>query len=62
MRACLQSRGVLSSEVGTSLTCDGECSALVGRSCSTTLCLSDIGLMVRGIFVVVGFPTFRASL
>ncbi len=58
MRACLQSRGVLSSEVGTSLTCD----ALVGRSCSTTLCLSDIGLMVRGIFVVVGFPTFRASL
>ncbi len=29
MRACLQSRGVLSSEVGTSLTGDGERSALV---------------------------------
>ncbi len=39
MRACLQSHGVLSSEVGTSLTGDGECSALVGQSCSTTLCL-----------------------
>ncbi len=37
MRACLRSRGVLSSEVGTSLTGDGERSALVGRSCSTTL-------------------------
>ncbi len=39
MRACLQSRGVLSSEVGTSLTGDEERSALAGRSCSTTLCL-----------------------
>ncbi len=39
VRACLQSRGVLSSEVGTTLTGDGERSALVGRSCSTTLCL-----------------------
>ncbi len=30
MRACLQSHGVLSSEVGTSLTGDGDSSALVG--------------------------------
>ncbi len=37
VRACLQSHGVLSSEVGTSLTGDGEHSALVGRNCSTTL-------------------------
>ncbi len=42
MIACLQSRGVLSSEVGTSLTGDGEYSALVGQSCSTTLCLRHL--------------------
>ncbi len=39
MRVCLQSRGVLSSEVVSSLTGDGERSALVGRSYSTRLCL-----------------------
>ncbi len=31
MRACLRPRGVLSSEVGTFLTEDGERSALVGQ-------------------------------
>ncbi len=61
MRACLQSRGVLSSEVGTSLTGDGERSALVGESVLPQF-VSDIELMVRGLFVVVGFTTFRASL
>ncbi len=49
MRACLQSRGVLSSEVGTSLTGDGECSALLGKAVSTTLCLRH-ELMVRRPF------------
>ncbi len=37
MRACLQSHGVLSSEVGTSLTGDGERSALVGRTFRASL-------------------------
>ncbi len=39
VRACLRSCWVLSSEVGTSLKGDRERSALVWRSCSTTLCL-----------------------
>ncbi len=39
MRACLQSRGVLSSEVGTSFMGDGERSALVVRGFITTLFL-----------------------
>ncbi len=42
MRACLQSHVVLSSEVGTSLTGDRECSALVRRSRSTTLFLRHL--------------------
>ncbi len=59
MRACPQSHGVLSSEVGTSLTGDGE-----PRSGEAVVphFVSNIELMVRGLFVVVGFPTFLASL
>ncbi len=62
MRACLQSRGVLSSEVGTSLTGDGECSLLWLGKAVVPHFVSDIELMVRGLLVVVGFTTFRASL
>ncbi len=63
MRACLQSHGVLSSEVGTSLIGDGERSALVGGKKSVVAhFVSDIELMVRGLLVVVGFSTFRTSL
>ncbi len=61
MRASLQSHGVLSSEVGTSLTGDGERFALVGLEAVVPHFVSDIELMVRGLSVVVGFSTFHAS-
>ncbi len=56
MRTCLQSHGVLSSEVG-----DGERSGLVSEAVVSHF-VSDIELMVRGLSVVVGFSTYCASL
>ncbi len=60
MRACLQSRGVLSSEVGTFLTGMGSVLLWLGKAVVPHF-VSDIKLMVRGLLVVVGFTTFRAS-
>ncbi len=59
MRACLRSRGALSSEVGT-LTM-GSVLSWSGEAVVPHF-VSDIELMVRGLLVVVGFTTFHASL
>ncbi len=61
VRACLQSCGVLSSEVGTYLIGDWELSALVGEAVVPHF-VSDIELMVRSLLGVASFTTFRASL
>ncbi len=61
MRACLQSHGVLSSEVGTSLTGDGSVLPWSGKAVVPHF-VSDIEIMVRGLSVVVGFLTFRSLL